>query len=40
VVNREHGDEVYRAVRDSFAAAGLQLVEQMRRRNLPLSRPH
>ena len=31
VVNREHGDDVYMAVRDAFAAAGLQLKDHMRR---------
>lgn len=33
VVNREHGDDVYAAVRDAFAAASLQLKEHMRRRD-------
>jgi ribosome-associated translation inhibitor RaiA len=31
VVNREHGDDAYMAVRDAFAAAGLQLKDHMRR---------
>jgi ribosome-associated translation inhibitor RaiA len=31
VVNREHGDDIYIAVRDAFAAAGLQLKDHMRR---------
>jgi len=31
VVNREHGDDIYRAMRDAFAAAGLQLKDHMRR---------
>jgi ribosome-associated translation inhibitor RaiA len=31
VVNRENGGDVYIAVRDAFAAAGLQLAEYMRR---------
>jgi ribosome-associated translation inhibitor RaiA len=31
VVNREHDDDVYTAVRDAFAAAGLQLKDYMRR---------
>jgi hypothetical protein len=30
-VNREHGDDVYIALRDAFAAAGLQLRDHMRR---------
>ena len=34
VVNREHGDDVYIAVRDAFAAAGLQLKDHMRRRSI------
>ncbi|MBE0627063.1 MAG: ribosome-associated translation inhibitor RaiA [Burkholderiales bacterium] len=33
VVNREHGDDVYMAVRDAFAAAGVQLRDHMRRGN-------
>ncbi len=33
VVNREHRDDVYMAVRDAFAAAGLQLKDHMRRRD-------
>jgi ribosome-associated translation inhibitor RaiA len=33
VVNREHGDDVYMAVRAAFAAAGLQLKDHMRRRD-------
>lgn len=32
VVNREHADDLYRAVREAFAAAGLQLKDHMRRR--------
>jgi ribosome-associated translation inhibitor RaiA len=32
VVNREHGDDVYIALRDAFAAAGVQLKGHMRRR--------
>ena len=31
MVNREHRDDVYIALRDAFAAAGLQLREHMRR---------
>jgi ribosome-associated translation inhibitor RaiA len=31
VVNREHGEDVYIAVRDAFEAAGLQLKDHMRR---------
>ena len=31
VVNREHGDDVYIALRDAFEAAGLQLKDHMRR---------
>lgn len=31
VVNREHGDDIYIAVHDAFAAAGLQLQDYMRR---------
>jgi ribosome-associated translation inhibitor RaiA len=31
VFNREHGGDVYMAVRDAFAAAGLQLKDHMRR---------
>ena len=31
VVNREHGEDVYMAVRDAFEAAGLQLKDHMRR---------
>lgn len=34
VVNREHADDVYIAIRDAFAAAALQLREHMRRREL------
>jgi ribosome-associated translation inhibitor RaiA len=34
VVNREHGDDVFAALRDAFAAAGLQLKDHMRRRNV------
>jgi len=37
VVNREH-DDVYIAVRDTFAAAGLQLKDHMRRHGIE-SRP-
>lgn len=33
VVNREHGDEVMTAVRDAFAAAGLQVTDHIRRRD-------
>jgi len=36
VVNREHGDDVYMAMRDAFAAAGLQLRDHMRRGNKEL----
>lgn len=36
VVNREHGDDVYMAVRDAFAAAGLQLKDHMRRHGIEL----
>lgn len=32
VVNREHAEDVYIAVRDAFEAAGLQLQDHMRRR--------
>jgi ribosome-associated translation inhibitor RaiA len=39
VVNREHGSDIYVAVRDAFAAAGRQLKDQMRRRDIePVSR--
>jgi ribosome-associated translation inhibitor RaiA len=31
VVNREHGEDVYIALRDAFAAAGLQLEDHLRR---------
>jgi ribosome-associated translation inhibitor RaiA len=31
VVNREHGEDVYMAVREAFEAAGLQLSDHMRR---------
>lgn len=31
VVNREHGEDVYIAVRAAFAAAGLQLADYLRR---------
>ena len=34
VVNREHGSDVYLAVRDAFAAAGRQLKDHMRRRKI------
>lgn len=30
-VNREHGEDVYMAVRDAFEAAGIQLKDHMRR---------
>ncbi len=30
-VNREHGDDVYMALRDAFEAAGLQLKDHMHR---------
>ena len=33
VVNREHGEDVYIAVRDAFQAAGLQLEDHMRRQS-------
>ena len=33
VVNREHGEDVYIAVRDAFEAAGLQLKDHMRRQS-------
>jgi len=33
VVNREHGEDVYMAVRDAFEAAGLQLKDHMRRQS-------
>ena len=33
VVNREHGEDVYNAVRDAFDAAGLQLKDYMRRQS-------
>ena len=38
VVNREHGNDLYMAVRDAFAAAGLQLKDHMRRHGIE-SRP-
>lgn len=31
VVNREHGEDAYMALRDAFAAASLQLADHMRR---------
>ena len=31
VVNREHGEDVYMALRDAFEAAGLQLMDHLRR---------
>ena len=34
VVNREHSDDVYIALRDAFAAAGLQLKQHMRRQGI------
>ena len=34
VVNREHGEDVYMALRDAFAAARLQLEDHLCRRNL------
>lgn len=34
VVNREHCNDVYEAVRNAFAAAGIQLKDYMRRRNI------
>lgn len=34
VVNREHGSDIYAAVHDAFAAAGRQLREHMRRRDI------
>lgn len=34
VVNREHGGDVYMALREAFAAAGLQLENHMRRDNI------
>ena len=33
VVNREHGEDVYIALRDAFEAAGLQLKDHMRRQS-------
>jgi ribosome-associated translation inhibitor RaiA len=33
VVNREHGEDVYMAVRDAFEAADLQLKDHMRRQS-------
>ena len=33
VVNREHGEDVYNAVRDAFDAAGLQLEDYVRRQS-------
>lgn len=33
VVNREHGEDVYMAVRDAFEAASLQLNDHMRRQS-------
>jgi ribosome-associated translation inhibitor RaiA len=40
VVNREHGEDVYMAVRDAFEAAGLQLKDHMRRLGNVERRPH
>ena len=40
VVNREHGDDVYIAVRDAFAAGRLQLQDYMRRLGNIERRPH
>lgn len=34
VVNREHGSDVYAAVHNAFAAAGRQLKDHMRRRDV------
>lgn len=34
VVNREHRNDVYMAVREAFAAAGLQLKDHMRRHDV------
>jgi ribosome-associated translation inhibitor RaiA len=34
VVNREHGDDIFLAVRDAFAAAALQLKDHMRRHDV------
>ncbi len=34
VVNREHGEDVYMALRDAFTAARLQLEDHLCRRNL------
>lgn len=33
VVNREHGEDIYIALRDAFQAAGLQLKDHMRRQS-------
>jgi ribosome-associated translation inhibitor RaiA len=33
VISREHGEDVYIAVRDAFEAAGLQLEDHMRRQS-------
>lgn len=33
VVNREHGEDVYLALREAFGAAGLQLSDHMRRQS-------
>jgi ribosome-associated translation inhibitor RaiA len=40
VVNREHGNDVYIAVRDAFAAGSLQLQDCMRRLGNVERRPH
>jgi len=40
VVNREHGEDVYIALRDAFEAAGLQLKDHVRRQGKVERRPH
>ena len=40
VVNREHGEDVYAALRDAFEAAGLQLKDHMRRQGRVERRSH
>jgi ribosomal subunit interface protein len=40
VVNREHAEDVYIALRDAFEAAGLQLMDYMRRQSTLDARGH
>lgn len=40
VVNREHAEDVYIALRDAFEAAGLQLTDYMRRQSALEGRAH